>query len=299
MKRLASPAAVVAACALIVVTNAVVLVKASRNRSGEPEAVLALTERELAMPFARQDEGTALDLRLVTSDAPPLLARRASVWRRREIEEVEFGWLDRAKLLDLGCRIDIEPDDPKAEERYDLAIPRSVYLVLEYDGDAWGRWIAGREESVAEIRSSGSASEIADAEALLALDREMRSRLFPIDAGTDLDLLRRRYPDRSRHVILAGAVRPRVVEDAGGEQVLRGRIDGLFVGRVHVPRRLADTLAPFAPKETWEEIDARMRRETEGRWPEPVPPRFSATLAVGHRLEPWLVEVSAETTEPR
>lgn len=299
MKRLASRAAVVAACALIFVTNAVVLVKASRNRRGEPEAVLALTERELAMPFARQDEGTALDLRLVTSDDPPLFARRASMWRRRAIEEIDHGWLDRAKLLDLGCRIDVEPDDPKAEERYDVAIPRSVYLVLEYDGDAWRRWIAEREESVAEIRRSGGASEIADAEALLALDREMRSRLFPIDAGTDLDLLRRRYPDRSRHVVLAGAVRPRVVEGDDGERVVQGRIEELSVARVHVPRRLAETLAPFAPKETWEEIDARMREEAAGRWPEPLPPRYAATLAIGKRLEPWLLEVFAEAIESR
>ena len=132
MKRLASPASVMAACGLIVVTNLAILAAAGWNRRGEPEAELSLTERELAMPVARQDERTGLELSLVMTHEPPGVVRRTARWKRYELPSINYGWLDRAKLLELGFRVDLEPTHPDAAERYFHAMPRRVFVVVEY-----------------------------------------------------------------------------------------------------------------------------------------------------------------------
>ena len=118
MKRLASPASVMAACGLIVVTNLAILAAAGWNRRGVPEAELSLTEREIAMPVARQDDGTGLALSLVMTHEPPSVVRRTARWKRYELPSVDYDWLDRSKLLELGFRIDLDPTHPDAAEHY-------------------------------------------------------------------------------------------------------------------------------------------------------------------------------------
>lgn len=301
MKRFASPASVAAACGLIVVTNLVILAAAGLNRRGQPEAELSLTERELAMPTARREEGTGLELSLVMTHEPPRVIRRAALRNRYELPSVDYGWLDRAKLLELGFRIDLDPTDADADEHYSQAIPRRAYVVVEYDGDAWKQWISGREEQVRQLRrelKEGTAEpkELTDAESALAVDRMMRSRLFPVDAGLDADALQRRYADRRRHAVVAGLLRPKVIQPESGVPTLSGDVLGLVVNRVYVSRGLRRPLEAFLPEETWREIEARERREAESGWPSPTPPRYRATLAVGRRHEPWLVSVA--TLEP-
>ena len=301
MRRLASPASVAAACGLIVVTNLAILAAAGWNRRGEPEAELSLTERELAMPVARQDERTGLELSLVMTHEPPGVVRRTARWKRYELPSINYGWLDRAKLLELGFRVDLEPTHPDAAERYFHAMPRRVFVVVEYNGEAWNRWISGREEQVQELRREVEEGTLelralADAEAVLAIDRAMRSRLFPVDAGVDADALQRRYGDRRRHAVVAGSLRPKVVQPENGVPTLSGDLLDLVVNRVHVSRRLRRHLEAFLPEETWEEVETRERREAESGWPLPTPPRYRATLALGRRYEPWLVSVA--TLEP-
>jgi hypothetical protein len=300
MKRLASPASVAAACGLIVVTNLAILAAAGWNRRGEPEAELSLTERELAMPAARQDEGTGLQLSLVMTHEPPGVVRRTARWKHYELPSVDYGWLERAKLLELGFRVDLDPTHPDAAEHYSHAMPRRAYVVIEYDGEAWQRWISDREEQVRELRraveeDTAEPSVLADAEAMLAVDRTMRSRLFPVDAGTDANALQRRYGDRRRHAVVAGLLRPKVVQPENGLPTLSGDVLGLVVSRVHVPRKLRRHLEAFLPEDTWEEVEARERRKAESGWPLPTPPRYRATLAVGRRHEPWLVNVGLMT----
>ena len=152
MKRLASPASVAAACGLIVLTNLAILAAAGWNRRDEPKAELSLTERELALPAARQDEGTGLELSLVTTDEPPGVVRRTARWRRYELPSVDYDWLDRSKLLELGFRIDLDSTHPDAAEHYSHAMPRRAYVFVECDGEAWNRWISGREEQVRKLR---------------------------------------------------------------------------------------------------------------------------------------------------
>ncbi len=293
MKRLASPASVAAACALIIVTNLVILGAAGWNRRGEPRAELPLTERELVMPTVRQDEGSGLELSLLLTHEPPGVVRRTARWKRYELPSVDYGWLDRSKLVELGFRIDLDPTHPDAAEHYSDVMPRRAYVVLEYDGEAWNRWISGREEQVRMLRrevEEGTAEPkvLADAEAVLAVDRMMRSRLFPVDAGVDAAALQRRYSDRGRHAVVAGLLRFKIVQPENGVPTLSGDVLGLVVSRLHVPRKLRRHLEAFLPEETWEEVEARERRAAESGWPSPTPPRYRANLAVGRRNEPWL-----------
>jgi hypothetical protein len=218
-------------------------------------------------------------------------------WRRRyRLPRAKHPWLDRAKLRELGFRADIDPSDPAAQEACEREGGRSIFLVLEFEGEAWRRWLADREDRVGELRrkvESGAADrkELQDAEALLALDRVMRSRLFPVDAGLDLESLRRRYPDPSRHLVVRGIVSLAVIRPEGGPARLDSILE-VLPDKVHVPVGIRPLLLPFLARETQEQAFERERKEGEAAWPAPAPPRYRAVLAFGRRLEPWLVSVS-------
>ena len=112
------------AAALVVLSNLAAWRAAALNRSGEPEAVLVLTERELQLP-AKQTENTALTLRLV-------FVR----WRERGDTVVrEAGWFDRAKLESIGfdCR---RPVTQENADYYRTRPPRTTFAALEYGESA-------------------------------------------------------------------------------------------------------------------------------------------------------------------
>jgi hypothetical protein len=111
--------ALLGAAAIVVGANVAAWGAAALNRSGEPEAVLVLTERELRLP-ARQTENTALTLRLVFE--PPRQARE---------EPRAPGWFDRAKLESVGfdCR---RPVTAANAAYYRTRAPRSTFAALEH-----------------------------------------------------------------------------------------------------------------------------------------------------------------------
>jgi len=296
VRRLGSPGAVAAGLALVLIADAAILATAGWNRRGGPLSEIVLTERELAVPEYREEENTGLALSLVLGDEPPSGVER-SAWRKRyRLPRAKHPWLDQAKLRELGFRADIDPSGPAAQEACEREGDRSVFLVLEFEGEAWRRWLAEREERVGELRrkvESGAADRKAleDAETLLALDRVMRSRLFAVDAGLDLGSLLRRYPDRARYVVIRGIVSLAVSRPEEGA----ARLDTVLMvlpDRVHVPAGIRRGLLPFLPGETQEQVFERERKEPEAAWPSPAPPRYRAVLALGRRLEPWLVSVA-------
>jgi hypothetical protein len=303
MKRFASPGLLMVAIAIVVVTNLALLAAAGWNRRGEPTAGLSLSERELAIPADRHDEDTGLALSLVLAHEPPGVLRRVARWKGYQLASVEYDWLDKAKLLELGFRLDLDPAQPDAAEYYSHAMPRRACFVIEYEGEAWNRWISGRGEQVVDLRrevENGTAKQgaLADAEAVLAVDRTMRSRLFLVDVGLDADALQSRYGDRHRYAVVAGLLRPKIVQRDDGVAVLSGEVIDLAVDRVHVSRQHRRQLEPFLSDETWNEIEEREREEAEIGWPSVTPPRYRATVSVGRRYEPWLISVATlETME--
>jgi hypothetical protein len=112
------------AVALVAAANLGAWGAAAWNRSGEPDAVLVLTERELRLP-ARQAENTALTLTLVIEPARD----------RRDAEGREAGWFDRAKLESIGfdCR---RPLTAENAAHYRTRPPRATYAALEFDAAA-------------------------------------------------------------------------------------------------------------------------------------------------------------------
>jgi hypothetical protein len=287
---------VAAGCALVLVANLAILAAVAWNRSGETTAELVVTERELMLPDYRQEENSGIFLRLVLTHRTPAAIRRAAHWRRHEIEPVEYEWLDRRKLRELGFRTGVEPDDPEAMDHYAHVTARRVFLAVEMDGEAWSRWLAGREGELEELRRRvregvAERSELENEEALLALDRSMRSRLFPVDAATDARALRVRYPDGRRHTVIVGVIRPRLVEPTDGSPYLTGSVRYLSVGQIRVPPKLRDRLEAFLPTATRRETAERSRRQAEAGWPSPAEPRYRAVVAFGRRHEPWLVSL--------
>jgi hypothetical protein len=281
-----SVVALLAGCALIVIVNAVILGEAVWNRGGERLAELTLTERELAVPQFRENESSGLVLTLKFASQPPTAVQRVAWRKRNELPAVDYPWLDRGKLEALGFRLGPEPSAPPDEHGGVDARERTAFVALELDGDSWTGWLAAREDRVRKHLSD------ADAAAVLALDREMRSRLVPVDAGNDAEALRRRHPDRARYLIVPGLVRAvRAGPDSGGAS-WRGQIAEVFVGDIRVPRELAPALKKFLPRETSGEAFEREQREREVSWPAPTPPRYRAVVVFGRRNDPWLVSVS-------
>jgi len=295
MKRLESPIAVLSGVVLIVVANALILGAAHRNRRGEPLAELMLTERELALPVAKEEESSALFLSLVLGDRAPLTVTRAARARGSPLLPPEHPWLDREKLRSLGFRLAFDPSDPRAEEACEQEGSARVFVVLELEGEAWRRFLGQREEKLAGLRRGAaegtvSKKELEDAETLLRVDQTMRSRLMPIDAGRDLPALTGRYTDRRRHAILPGVIGVFLDRGEGRPPAFGTRIS-LVVDEIQVPRELHPLLDPFLPRETFEESFSRLRRNPA--WPVPSEPRYRARLGVGRHNEAWLLSLEA------
>jgi Domain of unknown function (DUF4824) len=307
VKRLDAPRAVGAGAALVIAVNAFVLGASWWNRSGEPRARLDLTERELAMPLSRDRDDTGLVLTLALADRPPAEVARTALFARHPVPPLSQAWLDAAKLRGLGFdlgALEAAARDPLRSGEGEARSVRRALVVLEYDGDAWREWLAAREAEVAKLREDAAhavkdRATLAEAEALLAIDRTSRSRLMPVDAGVDPDALRGRYPDRGRYAVVPALVVARASVTEGGVATSSGFIDRLAVERVTVPRRWLATLEPFIPKASETDLDRRLREDAAAsRWPPVAPPRYRATVLYGRGLDPWLADVAPVAHPP-
>ncbi|MFH1981863.1 MAG: DUF4824 family protein [Pseudomonadota bacterium] len=260
---------------ILAATNIIVLTGVASNRSGEPESQITLTERELPLPYRLKKENSGLSLRLN--------------WRVLGMEE-DYNrysgwtsplWLDSEKLTALGFAIDAKT---RAASRK-RPISKEVFIVLEYDGASYREAVERAEksfESVADLlKQKDGDKAVADqferAENRLKKERESESRLFAIDAGLNPQILREKYEDRTRFVIVRGLVEPDYSYDKARKTLL-GHISRLSVGNIFVPLDFRKTFETIAGGNT-------SRREN------PDASRYEVTLAYGSRLEPWIVAV--------
>lgn len=272
----------IAALALIVVTNVFVLAGVAYNRSGEPRAVLRMSERELSLPYERglegEKSGIGLSLEWRTAPTREDRARHGRYGHYQGGGVVE--WLDAAKLAELGFdRAALE--DPARSERRERQ--KEVLLVLELAGPAYDEAVAAAraflvEKEAEQARSPESkkaAEDVKDARQWLERELQSNSRLFVIDAGLDEAQLRGRYPDRTRYAVVAGRVRPWIDTRKGLRRVF-GYVSAVSVESVNVPLEHRAVLERLSPT---------LRYSQEVR-----APRFEATIAYGQRLEPWVAE---------
>ena len=290
MNRWTRTQVLLAGLALILLTNGVALLGVWWNRGGTPESTLELTQRELHTPYLiyreQENSGIALSLRWRVPSRTQDDADHGyvSYWGG------EPGWLDASRMAELG--FSIPSDDGVEPHAYRAArqLPREVLLVLELAGESWQAALARAQESATRAAklaaANPSAKDIASRakNAAERLERESNSesRLFVVDAGLDLAALRSRYPDRNRFMVVRGKLRL-IQRSEKTKRYWTGRIDDVSVPSIHVPVSLS----------------AGLRREGRaGRYGDKTP-AFVAKVAIGQRLEPWLLGLDLQQTGVR
>ena len=274
----------IAGIGLIAVTNAVALIGAAYNRSGDPEAVLRLTQRELQTPYQwrgnRENSGMALSLlwRVLNEQSSETQFYN---WRYAGTGGVP-AWLDKAKLEALGFDTSVPAaySDSRGRRRYEKQLPRDALLVLELDGPTYQRSLelvtqySAREDAKLASGPGDKNLDQRARNAREALERETRhnSRLFVVDAGLELPALRAKYPDVARYAIVRGQVRPQIFGNQFAPKVF-GYINGLSIDAINVPFALRDIFGSVAQVT---DIDQRNKAP------------YEATVAFGKRLEPWI-----------
>lgn len=268
--------------ALIVVTNAVVLAGVAYNRSGEPEAVLRLTERELRLSYWSwpENENSSIDLQLS--------------WRVARTQHEPIGymyggldWLQPAQLQELGFDVSGDMQSSEDAQRVSRQPSRSVWVALEYDGPAYQASLeqarAALERATALAEANAGEEEFKErlkaAQAELEREKRTDSRLFIVDVGLDPDALRARHPNRQQYVMVRGRLRISILGPEGQQRPVAHVYD-LDVDAIRVPYDYRDIVEPLTRTDDATYYD---RRE----------PRFQATVNFGRRFEPWIVDVQS------
>ncbi|AQZ35407.1 DUF4824 family protein [Ectopseudomonas toyotomiensis] len=246
------------ALSVVLLSNAIALGSVWYNRSGEPEAQLLLSERELQRVYGgwlRDEDDGVLRLQLSWQ-------RPGDGWR--------LPWLDEAKLRELG----FSATDERALNRQTA---REVWLVLELDGPLYRHQVerarqalvAAEVELNAKPESEVLRQERDDRQRRLQFVEQQASRLMLVDAGVDARVLRQSWPDRQRQVLLTGSIEPyRHGAEAGYGATIRLENDRLSVP--HAYRELA---------RGWE----RNYEQTGFK--------AQAEVAFGRRHEPWVLSI--------
>lgn len=269
---------------LIALVNLIVLLGVAWNRSGEAEARLSLSERELGLPYLWQfnhdNSGLALQLRWrVLTDDP-----KQELFVSEQGNYTDVPWLDAAKLATLG--FDVTPSSvPAPGGKRRSVTTRTVWLVLELDGPTHARalaaahtWLQASEQALAQHPDDRDHQERAKAaRQRWAKENGEYSRLFVIDAGRDADALRITWPDRNRYAIVSGRVRPawQMTEPTQSESFAwRGRIEAVDITRLQVPLDLRSHFEPLL-------ADPKSRDGAH----------YTVAVRYGRRREPWITAV--------
>ena len=270
------------AAAVVLATNAVLLALVARNRTGESDATIELTERELRLTPGDSDN-TGVSLTMVWNSPygfglPP---------------QARYPWFDRTKLESFGfdCRVPLT--DSRAERHYGTQsmLTRPAFAVLEYGGEAWQKMLEREIEQAERLRQKRDAEGAETPEALESRADDAvarRSRLAVVDAGLDAAALRRRYPDRTRFIVTRALVTlvyvPKSSEPGSEEPRLTGTVVNILPEQIYVPRELRTP------------GDVLSTRPAPNEWPGTLlkhDPRYRVTIAYGSRLEPRVVKVQA------
>jgi len=266
--------------ALILIANVIALLGVVANRSGKPEAVIELTERELRLPYYEMnDENSGLALHLnwrilqeIKDDIYPYYSRWGSPV-----------WFNAQKLTELGFIID-KTTCPDEDSKRKEPLPKDAFIVLEYDGDSYQETLQRAEMFLKKAETALKANEkdkdlqdrFKKANNNLEAERTLESRLFAIDAGLDAGKLRDRYPDKAKFIIMRGIVESDCRYKNKKEVV--GHIADIRIDKINVPlsyRKLFDSI---------EAQDKYEKREQKS-------PRYKVQVTYGSRFEPWIQRI--------
>jgi hypothetical protein len=280
---------------LIVLVNAIALAGVAWNRSEPADSSLQLTERELSDSYSYWrwgDENNGIALRLDYR------------WPSNAAGDNRYIRLNAGKMAELGFSVPSELNE-ESVERYRRQLDRNALLVLEIDGPSYQREVQlAREQYEAreQLHNLAPSSEelereAKDAREALEHERKTASRLFVVDAGLDQHTLRTRYPDRQRYAIVRGIVNVFIDSDRvawTGEGADTRPHNQRWVWRIggHADIPVAQNIQL---PQRWHALFNNSPRQPEqpGR---PYASRgkvFSAEVAFGRRLEPWITELRA------
>ncbi len=259
---------------LILVTNAIALGGVAYNRSGEPRSTLTLTDRELPLAYRSwmDHENSGIDLQLSWRVRP--VDSQADT---RSAQYRELHWLSDAQKAQLGFAVPAWAT-ASAEREWDPPM-RRAFVVLENDGAAYrialeqARADLAREAELANANPGVAKLEEDLAEARRRLEREesCESRLFVVDVDTDADVLRARYPDRSRYAVVRARLDAYLEREHGARGIVH--ISELDIPTISVPHAFRALIAPLVPQDY-----GYSQRQRAGR--------FEVTVEWGRRFAP-------------
>lgn len=288
------PRYLMAGLALIGLVNLIVLAGVAWNRQPPADSSLKLSERELNSTYAywRQDN-SSVALRLDYRWPSPA-------------DNAPYGLsISAEQMVGLGFAMPTERSD-ETVRRYRRQLDRDALLVVELAGPAYQREITLARDAYAEaLRLQQAVPDSADlreatrqAKAALTFEQQRASRLLVVDVGVDQQLLRTRYPDRQRYAIVRAIIAAQassVVTAWTGEGTdlrpenqrwvwqLGGSADTPGVHSINVPQRWHATLDRLPALDEQPGMDSASQQK-----------RFTAEVAFGRRLEPWLLELGRE-----
>jgi len=273
-----------AGLSLIVLVNAIALAGVAWNRSEPADSRLQVSERELShsYPYWRQDNsGIALLLNYRWPNSKP-----------NDYSYDSLRQLSPEQMHALGFKVPSELND-ESVRHYRRQLDRDGLLVLEFNGPLYQQQLHRAREQLEKSRADLAAvpdnKQLIESHKLAreTLQREQTSasRLFVIDAGSDMANLRTRYPDRQRYAIVRGRFDTWAWHDDGRWQI-GGSAQVPVAANIYLPQR-------------WHTLFAKLPRrpDTPGFPNSGGEELFNAELAFGQRLEPWLVEFSAGKPE--
>ena len=240
---------------VLVVTNLFVLLGVYTNRSGEPEAQLILTERELQAPYQISEENSGLSLNII--------------WRS------------------LGKKNELQ----RFRSCYAYSTTKECFIVLEYNAEAYNTL---REETLEELKIKEEAlksdPDNKSKQDLYKREKERLesiqnydTRLYAIDAGTDPQLLKAKYADGSKYIITKAQIRASFTYDT---KEVEGFISSLSVAQLHVPTEFRQVIDPILHYTQKSGTSFRRNDNTT-----PHAPRYKVTIAYGKRYEPWIISI--------
>ena len=268
-----------AGLALILVVNAIALSGVALNRSGEPESVVQLSDRELQLPYGRWNS---------KENSGVVLSLRWRVHAGNDVPDTYYGygsyggtasWLDEAKMTALGFNVPQDRQTARWKNRQNRT--KEVLLVLEIDGAAYQKALerarrkADEDEKLKAENPGNKEFENRAKHSREYAENEAKenSRLFVVDAGLDGEVLRARYADKKHFIIARGQVRPQILT-VDKQDRLSGYISALSISKINVPVEFQQAL----------NYDSSTSKAKP----------FEASVAYGQRLEPWIVALQGQ-----
>lgn len=278
------------AIGLVLIVNIFVFSGVVYNRSGDPDSIIVLTEREARLiPGSKDNTGMFLELDWELAG-----------FYQYDIHRPQQSWLDGNKLEELGFDVSFPLNDTKASKFYRRSLPMEAYIVLEYGGKPWELWLKKNldyQKTLAEkfaLENDNTKKEALEKN----LKRRKRlplakSRLFAIDAGNEPTQLRRKYPVRDRFIIVRGKIELTYYsgsykhdKNKRKKPYLEGSIRELFSSKLFVPDSERTLL-----------LNLKYRSYLSYYWipkdysDAQLKPRYEVELKFGKRYEAWISNI--------